>query len=974
MRIGMKNLSGESIGDAMVIGTPGASRAPSRLAALLMMGALAGCSGGEDKCIFGCSSGGGETSTTSDPTTGATTGNTTDTEDSGGGGEDEQFENPGDVLNYEDDEGKVFFDLADATGDESNQDQEFLFVIVNKSESDLGFQLSYLRSESSEAAGPPPPGASRAAVPQLSPSRQNLRDAIHAGRLGPASPPPPPGFSATDVGKVREEFRVRSSQEDDSQFELVDATLWAVGDTVTIWVDNDWPIDWDFDCDGIADQPDSRDANGFDNCDLQVIANAIDANIYPTLTSAFGDVPDVNGDEKVTVVITPVLNAMTAFVTDEADIGSMVRSYVDPETDLNDYDISENPLSDEQEVIYVFAPDANGFANAAARTTVEAYTQMELLAEVARGYIWLISYKYKVIDSGGDPEDAWVLEGLSSVGADLTGFGAVYYDDVWDYLDAPHLVPLVNAQDNEVISTTQWGAQYLFFRWLYENADSLVGGDSDTGSSGSDAGAVLLAQFIQSTAAGTDVIETVTGRKMEELVVMWQVALATGALTNSSGDALVDASLWPGYSAASFITAPTSSPQSGDLYGANGYQTGININGVNMFMEGGTTNAPSENTERRVTTSGSDFQTLVTGIDFYGSIAGNYGAQVVRLADIPYELATLRVEASGTSYLGAIVRLEDPTETNYTVENIFSSTDPTSLYLPSLPADGEPVYGYGEIQAPGVTYIVTDSSESATEVVDTDRWILDLSDRTVGQQVEVAIHLTRRYSDANGTGGPDDPWIAVVPQDAIPNPSTSALQQTCGDSGALDFRFPSSLLEYLYYQVFLSGTAIGSTSDGGTDTGGTDGGGGSTGGAGGTGGDTGGDTGGGAGESFSPCGVKAESSMSCALDYDRDQVADADEPMPSSFLQQLDTLACSLVDNDASAYTPYNAEDVFDIDETDTDEESYFDRARDLGGRAIEGGEEAFYTGILTGGEQYVIVVGAGSDQGAYELEVRQIP
>ena len=31
-------------------------------------------------------------------------------------------------------------------------------------------------------------------------------------------------------------------------------------------------------------------------------------------------------------------------------------------------------------------------------------------------------------------------------------------------------------------------------------------------------------------------------------------------------------------------------------------------------------------------------------------------------------------------------------------------------------------------------------------------------------------------------------------------------------------------------------------------------------------------------------------------------------------------------------------------------------------------GEEAFYTGTLTGGEQYVLVAGAGSDEGAYEL------
>jgi hypothetical protein len=108
------------------------------------------------------------------------------------------------------------------------------------------------------------------------------------------------------------------------------------------------------------------------------------------------------------------------------------------------------------------------------------------------------------------------------------------------------------------------------------------------------------------------------------------------------------------------------------------------------------------------------------------------------------------------------------------------------------------------------------------------------------------------------------------------------------------------------------------------------------------------------------------------LDWDRDEVPDADEPQPTTFLQQLNTLACSLVDNDEAGFVAYQAESVFDIDETDTDDESYYDRSRNLGGRAVSEGEEAFYYGTLIGGEQYVFVIGAGSDQGAYELEVRQ--
>ncbi|NCG19299.1 MAG: hypothetical protein GWP91_09835, partial [Rhodobacterales bacterium] len=124
---------------------------------------------------------------------------------------------------------------------------------------------------------------------------------------------------------------------------------------------------------------------------------------------------------------------------------------------------------------------------------------------------------------------------------------------------------------------------------------------------------------------------------------------------------------------------------------------------------------------------------------------------------------------------------------------------------------------------------------------------------------------------------------------------------------------------------------------------------------------------------FSPCGTKAGAVLSCALDYDRDEVSDATEPQPSSFLDQINALACALEDNDVNSYVEYEAEDVFDFDETDSDDESYYDRAAGLGGRSVSDGEEAFYQGILVGGEQYLIVVGAGTGEGAYELQVREV-
>jgi hypothetical protein len=43
------------------------------------------------------------------------------------------------------------------------------------------------------------------------------------------------------------------------------------------------------------------------------------------------------------------------------------------------------------------------------------------------------------------------------------------------------------------------------------------------------------------------------------------------------------------------------------------------------------------------------------------------------------------------------------------------------------------------------------------------------------------------------------------------------------------------------------------------------------------------------------------------------------------------------------------------------------------GGRSGDEGEEGYVEATLTGGEQYVIVVGASQGTGAYELSVRQV-
>jgi hypothetical protein len=909
---------------------------------------LASCTGKEPE--FGTPIGGGGGDGTPDDTasdTGDSGGDTGDSGDTGAPPEGQGgFEFPGDSVTFTDESGDAEVDLTDVSEEPgSNRDQEFFLILVNTAEEALGYQLRYGapsgegeggESEGSAGAGGPPRASGPAGKPVLSAARAALRAARQAGRVRPVEPPAmaPPPFTDSDIGVARQEFRVRSSVDDDEAFAVVDARLWAVGESVAIWVDDDLAIDWDMDCadgDPAVDVVDPRGAFGFDNCDLQTIADIVDTNIIPNIRAIYGEESDVNGDGKVSVVVTPVLNYMTLFTEDETLEGELVGSYADPEVDLNAFDVLENPMSDEQEVIFVHAPDPLGFLNPNVPVGVDAYTATGLSAEIARAFTRLVSYNYKVIVNGLDPEETWVVEGLAALAADFTGFGSVSHGAAWEYLDAPHLKPLVLTDEGSAISSVdEWGAQYLFFRWLHDTQAS------------TDTSFALLTMVVQGVQPGTAGIEAAAGKAFSELVLGWQVALLTTGVTGADGNPLLSETddfgepVWPPFAASTTLSAPTERPDPGDYYGANGYQQGINVRGDNRTFIGGTTASPVEDEDARVRMDGTDHTTMVTGYPFYGYVAENYGAQVIRLSDIPLDAASLFVDAAGTGYTGVVIRWKDATAQDLAVEDIFSSTDANSLRLPALPEGGERITAVGGINLPGaVTVVPTSGASSTAEVQDTDRWLLDLTDRPITAQVEVAIWLERHFENTDGDLGLFDPWVAVVPSSLVPTPTVSGTR-TSACPGSAAFAYPISLLEHLNAQLMLSGSSGAS----------------------------------GVSADFDACGVPADTATTCANDFDGDGVLDEAEPAPQSFLEQVQVQQCTLAGGDATAFTPADSS-IFDLDEVDEDEESEAVRAYNVGGRSGEDGEDALLLARLSGGQTYTIIVGGAGDTGTYELTLR---
>ena len=129
--------------------------------------------------------------------------------------------------------------------------------------------------------------------------------------------------------------------------------------------------------------------------------------------------------------------------------------------------------------------------------------------------------------------------------------------------------------------------------------------------------------------------------------------------------------------------SPNKRAEPGDYFGANGYQSGLDVAGTNLYMDAGTTDEPMEIEENAVLLSNTDHFTFVAALPFHAYVEGAYGAHVVRLADIPYREATLELWRRRANLKGCVNRWNDPERIDFKVENIFSATDSNNMRLRS---------------------------------------------------------------------------------------------------------------------------------------------------------------------------------------------------------------------------------------------------------------------------------------------------
>ena len=901
---------------------------------------------------------------------------------------------------------------------------QFLMVLTNPSESTVNFRISATSQPNfpeEGASGPPVPFAHTPGA-----NMQVLTRTLALNQTsGWTSPGKPSGFNPpqttcapdlfeSDVNNDARNFYLRSEIEAGSDRITRAANLRALGDTIAIYVDEETPMDVDSDC---ADPNNPIDPNplpafGFTNCDLEEVVAVVDQNIYPTLTSIYGDPSDVDQNCRMTVFISHRLNRLTASSSDDEDDSFVVRSFAEPGIDLWERNLQANPYSNEQEMIYVYAPDPVGFWSENS-VQLGGYLDYDLSGRIAVAMQDMISYSrhrgvakelFDPLDpidlNAPDAEDDWLNDALGLLAADMAGFGAIAFEDAWIYMDRSHL--LEHLGDNELSDFQDRGGQYLFARYLLDLY-----------------GPGVIAQIIDAETTGVETIEAITEMEFAEFALQWATAMVISGRTNAAGTALVPDSVIPNYGVSGLVSVQDpQNPQPGELFGANGFQQGFNVRGINRTYSGGT--EPGGATElltRRVRTENLDPLVFHPQADFFGSVAGNYGNVVILVSGLEQPINYLIVESDGgTELVGNVIRIDDTDPYNMAVtledvdgakittirelgvlddlgleRRVIGRIDPAESFdvvaglEPPEVGDDDDSAGAGDDDDSGgddddsggddddsggddddsAIGARADDDDSASEepvaITDTDRYSFSLSAVTT-----IGVWVDRRISSLAGGAELEDPFLAVALESDVPDAFDYSMWDfgpsfgICPDPGVY---IPGQSV-FLYPVVMPAFVAAqGNLSSNPEYSGG-----------------------------FTPIvGEGPIPEYTCSVDHDQDGIADADEAAPESFAGQILQRQAENLALDPAFYEntfdalPEGALDVTvpfysaafidkDSNESPDDDVATAFMAANVGGRAAEEGEEAVWLGQLPPGDYIIVVGGANDAVGSYDLSVRVVP
>jgi hypothetical protein len=310
------------------------------------------------------------------------------------------------------------------------------------------------------------------------------------------------------IGETRT-FRVLSSipenDNDDPTFETVTAAIRFVGQNILIYVDQQAPSGPD----------------GLSDAVLTKLGEWFDRDLYPLAVSTFGSESDIDNNDRVIVLMTPVVNGLTP----STDCSVAVFGFFFG-LDL----FIDAPDSNEGEVFYSLVPDPQaqfGCARSVAR--VEESVPTVFIHEFQH----MISFNHHVLINDGPDEETWLDEGLAHMAEEVAArfyenkygppppprlfndtaniFIGANLANSYSYLENPGRTSLTLFESTG--SLEERGAAWLFLRWLADLKDETIFG-----------------QLVQNDAAGIANIEAIAGESFGTLFGDFALALWTDSI------------------------------------------------------------------------------------------------------------------------------------------------------------------------------------------------------------------------------------------------------------------------------------------------------------------------------------------------------------------------------------------------------------------------------------------------------------
>lgn len=288
-------------------------------------------------------------------------------------------------------------------------------------------------------------------------------------------------------------FRVLENTGNTSTYQSVNAVAECVRSNIALYVDT------------------RVGSDVLDDDEIDEACEALD-DLVGDVTAILGNTSDVNGDGLLSILITPQVNLLGG------SMGGIIVGYFFGADLYNRSD--SNPVSNEQEIVYVIAPDPTG--EYGPRISKSWFHEELLLSVVPHELQHAISYNQHVFENGGNSEESWVNEGMSHLIEDLVGYGDGNLARYGMFLANPAITPLVKTSSPNL---RERGAAYLFLRYLYEQS-----GDGDA----------FLRRLVDTDLTGIEnVVSAFAGSdenfdQFSELLAHWAVSLAMNGLDINS--------------------------------------------------------------------------------------------------------------------------------------------------------------------------------------------------------------------------------------------------------------------------------------------------------------------------------------------------------------------------------------------------------------------------------------------------------